>query len=130
MLKILLVTRRKETLSEFIFALESRDDVDFSWVESGEKALNRVKEAPFDLLVADEKLADMTGLQLASRVVMLNPMINCAAISSLSAKDFHEASEGLGLMAQLPPKPGAEQAKDLLGRLKEIKSLEAEVSKQ
>ena len=34
-------------------------------------------------------------------------MINSAAVSSLSPEKFHEASEGLGILPQLPPRPGA-----------------------
>jgi hypothetical protein len=47
-------------------------------------------------------------------------MINCAAISSLSHKDFHEASEGLGVLMQLPESPGRDDAAKLLEHLKTI----------
>jgi len=50
-------------------------------------------------------------------------MITCASVSSLSPEDFHEASEGLGLMAQLPIQPGKEHAEELLQRLRYLKNL-------
>jgi hypothetical protein len=75
--------------------------------------------------VTDEKLGDMTGIEFARRLLSVNPVINCASVSPLSPKDFHEASEGLGLLAQLPIRPGEEDAKDLLQRLKNLKNLAA-----
>ncbi len=123
MLKILLVTPEKNRLSEMATVLETHDDVRFSWVESGTRALKQVAEAPVNLVVSDGNTGDMTGLELASKMLTINPMINCAVISTLSPDDFHEASEGLGLLAQLPPQPGKEETERLLGRLKEVMGL-------
>ncbi len=128
MYKLLLVTTDKNSLSDLVSALVAHSDVDLSWADSGDKALDMISNNPTDLLVIDEKLVDMTGLELANRLLHVNPMINCAVISPLSHKDFHEASEGLGLLAQLPPRPGAEQAEELLSRLKELKGRTAELT--
>ncbi len=49
-----------------------------------------------------ENLGDMTGLEFIRAIVSKRPMVNCAAISSLASEDFHEASEGLGILMQLP----------------------------
>ncbi len=68
----------------------------------------------------DENPGGMTGLELAEKVVRINPMINCAVVSSLTPAEFHEASEGLGLLAQLPVRPGVAQAEDILKRLREV----------
>ena len=121
MLKLLLVSPDKMSLSGLASALKEQDDVELSTAESGEKALAMVSENIFDLVVTDEKLNDMTGLALAERVVSLNPMINCVAVSSLPPEEFHAASEGLGLMDQLPVRPGAEDAEKLLQNLRHIK---------
>lgn len=129
MFKVLLVTRSHSDLERLASTLEEYKDVHVSWAASGSQALDMASEAPLDLMVTDEDLGDMTGLQLAERLLKLNPMINCAAVSPLSAEDFHHASEGLGLMAQLPPRPGNEEARDLIGRLKNIKGLESSIHK-
>jgi len=127
MYKLLLVTTNKDSLSALASALEKHSEADLSWAESGGKALEIASDIPVDLVVTDEKLGDMTGLQLAFKLLSINPMINCAAVSSLSHDDFHEASEGLGLLAQLPFQPGAEQTEALLQRLKDLKKRSAEV---
>ncbi|MBL7177905.1 MAG: response regulator [Desulfobacteraceae bacterium] len=126
MLKLLLVSPDKVSLSGFASALLEHGDVDLSWAESGEKALDIASEIAIDLAVTDERLGDMTGLEFAGRLISVNPMINCASVSHLSPENFHEASEGLGLMAQLPVKPGNEDAKKLLQRLRQLKSLMAD----
>jgi CheY-like chemotaxis protein len=125
MLKLLLVSPDKDSLSDLASALAKHGNVDLSWAESGGKALDIVSGTAVDLVVTDERLGDMTGLELAERLLSVNPMINCASVSPLSPEDFHETSEGLGLMAQLPIRPGEEDAKDLLRRLKTLKDLTA-----
>lgn len=101
--------------------MEENDDVQMSWAESGKSALDMVSETVFDLVVADEKLGDMTGLDFAEKLVVINPMVNFAVISSLSGEDFHEASEGLGILAQLPANPSKEHGELLLKTLRKLK---------
>jgi len=123
MLKLLLVIPNKASLSGLASALAEHGDVDLSWAESGEKALDIASDTAIDLVVTDERLGDMTGLEFAGRLLSVNPIINCASVSHLSPENFHEVSEGLGLMAQLPIQPGKEDAEELLQHLKHLKSL-------
>ncbi|MFH1723758.1 MAG: response regulator [Elusimicrobiota bacterium] len=122
-LRLLLVSPDKASLSGFAAALEEQGGVALSWADSGEKALKLASEASLDLVVTAEMLGDMTGLELAGRLLRMNPAINTAAVSRLSPQEFHEASEGLGVMVQLPTRPGGEDARGLLGRLRELKEL-------
>ena len=123
MLKLLLVSSDKDALSDLAAALVQHGDVDLSWAKSGAAALGIVSNTAVDLIVTDETLGDMTGLEFAGRLLAVNPMIHCASVSRLSAEKFHEASEGLGMMSHLPAQPGKEHAQDLLKRLKHIKNL-------
>ena len=123
MLNLLLVTANKGAFTDFASALSTHADVELTWAESGGMAMDRVADTAVDLVVADEDLGDMRGLELAYKVISVNPMINCAVTSDLSHEDFHEASEGLGLLEQLPLQPGAEQADALLEQLKKIKNI-------
>lgn len=120
---ILIVTTKKDDFSVFAAALKEHDGVDLSWAESGSKALDTASGQAFDLMVTDEELGDMTGLELALKLLSVNPMINSTSVSSLSTKDFHEASEGLGLVMQLSSPPGRHEAGKLLERLKKIMGL-------
>jgi len=122
MFKALLVTPSQADLETLASALEEYKDVQVSWAASGSQALNKASEAPIELVVTEEDLGDMTGLELAGRLLRVNPMINCAIVSPLSVEAFHEASEGLGIMAQLPAKPGKKQAEELLNKLKGLEA--------
>ncbi len=125
-LKLLLVSRDKDSFSGLASALKKHDDIVLSWAESGGKAMDKISHFPVDLVIMDETLGDMSGLDLALKLLSINPMVNCAAISLLSHEDFHEASEGLGLLAQLPAQPGEKEAEELLRQLRELKQLAVE----
>jgi len=123
MIKLLLVTPDKGPFNEFALALAHNDDVELSWAESGQRALDMLSNTPLDLVVVDEKLGDMTGMEFIETLVSVNPMINCAAVSPLPSDEFHEISEGLGILAQLPVQPGANDAEKLLKLLFHLKNL-------
>ena len=109
-------------LSEIQKAFEGAG-ASIDWADSGKKALSLVEKKTFDMVVADESLVDMTGLEFARKLVMANPMIHCAVISRLSPDDYHKVSEGLGLLMQLPPEPDKEKSKQLVSHLKKIMNL-------
>lgn len=109
-------------MSAFKTGLEE-NQVQTTWAESGSDAISRITERNFDLLVTDENLGDMTGLELIKKIISKKPLVNCAAVSSLLPDDFHEASEGLGILMQIPIRPGQEQAEKLLKQLKNILNL-------
>lgn len=125
MIKILLVTSERESFSEFVSALAKNDDVELSWAANGQEALEEIPDNPVDLVVVNENIGDMTGIEFMIKLLMINPMINCAAVSSRSHEEFHEASEGLGVLMQLPVSPAEFEAEDLLKRLKNLKDLTA-----
>ena len=122
MIRILIAGRDRLSMSAFKTALDE-SDAQTTCLESGRKALSMVSEKVFDLLVTDENLGDMTGLELIESVVTKQPMLNCAAVSSLSPGDYHEASEGLGILMQLPVEAGKKEADQLLEHLKKIQAL-------
>ena len=123
MLKLLLVSRDKDSLSGLSSALSGQDNIELETSASGEKALAMLSSKAVDLVVADEDLGDMTALEFSKRLLKINPMINCVIVSSLPPEEFHEASEGLGIMAQLPKQPSVKDAEDLIKTLKSIKGL-------
>ena len=123
MLKLLLVGRDKNIFEDLISALTRYEDIESELSESGEKALAIVSGKAVDLVIADEDLGDMTGLEIVRRILKINFMINYAVVSRLSHDEFHEASEGLGIMLQLPKRPDEKDAKELVKTLKLIKGM-------
>jgi CheY-like chemotaxis protein len=90
------------------------------WASSGSRALELLGHHVIDLVVADENLGDMTGLTLITQLVTVNPMINTAAVSSLSEDAYHTISEGLGILMQLPPAPNRSDGQRLMAHLNRI----------
>ena len=123
MIKLLLVTPDSDPFAEFSSVLLKNNDVELSWAESGRKALDWISGESCDLVIVDEKLGDMTGIELLKNLLAVNPMINSAAVSPLPADAFHEMSEGLGVLVQLPPRPGKKDSENLLNKLKTLKAL-------
>ncbi|MBN1847698.1 MAG: response regulator [Deltaproteobacteria bacterium] len=123
LIRFLIVSPEKDALQDLTNRLMLETDLEIHWADSGKEALDSVSHDPVDLVITDEELGDMTGLEFAERLVMLNPLINCAAVSSLSPADFHEASEGLGLLAQIPEKPTGSDAENLMEKFYKIRCL-------
>ncbi|MEJ2657574.1 MAG: response regulator [Desulfobacterales bacterium] len=128
MITIVLITPERNIFSEFASALEQNKDVELSWFATGQEVLESISNNPVDLIVVNENIGDMTGIEFMKKLLSINPMITCAAVSPLPHEDFHEASEGLGVLAQLPVNPGEFEAEDLLKRLKRLKDLASKIS--
>ncbi|MDL1982709.1 MAG: response regulator [Deltaproteobacteria bacterium] len=120
MIHVLLVSSDKDFFADLASNMEKNVNLNISRAESGGNALSMISVNNFELVVTDESLSDMTGLNFVEKLVLTNPMINCAAVSSLSSKDFHAASEGLGILMQLPPRPDKIHAENLLEHLNKI----------
>ncbi len=120
MMKILLLTSDKDSLNVFSTAIAEDANTDLLWAISGNEALSIIKNTKIQLVVADEKLEDMTGLEFIKKLVMINPFVNCMLLSPLSHDDFHEVTEGLGVLMQLPLQPGEKDASALLQYLNKI----------
>jgi len=123
MLKLLLVSRDKDRFEDLISDLKGYGDIELEFSDSGKKALTMTSKKAVDLIIADEDLGDMKGLELVKEILKINFMINFAVVSRLNKDGFHEASEGLGIMFQLPEKPGEKAVREMITTLKHIMGL-------
>lgn len=122
MTHFLFVTPERDNLAALAVFIEDQG-VKIDWAASGGQALKTIGQHPVDLVVTDESVGDMSGLEFIERLVKVNPMINCAVVSALSDEAYHEASEGLGILMKLPPNPGEEDGQRLLAHLDQILGL-------
>ena len=123
--KILLVTNNKPGMSDLADALLNDSRVELVWAAGGEEALAAQATEKPDLVVADEQLGDMSGLELVGRLVRVNPFVNTAVVSGLSEADFHEASEGLGVLMPLSSQAPQDMAAELIDKLRKMKEMNA-----
>lgn len=119
----LMVTGEKERFSTLAAALEKLVDADIHWADSGRDALEKAGDTTPLLAVIDEHLPDMTGLQFVKELLQKNALIYTALASTLSHDDFHEFSEGLGILVQIPNVPGEKDAEEIVSALKRVFAL-------
>ena len=120
MARILIVGGDTVGLANFSKALQHRNGNRVSWICSGREALSIISREKIDTVVVDEELPRESGFALVKEVITANPMVNCAMVSDLPAAEFHEAAEGLGVIIQLPPRPGTQHAERLLKLIESI----------
>lgn len=89
------------------------------WADSLQSA-SEAATGSVGLIVIDENVDDQPGLYIAKEMIKVNAMANLSLVSGLNPEEFHEASEGLGIMAKLPPNPDAKNADHLLCMLKAL----------
>jgi len=122
------VSRDKGLFSDIEQALV-KNHMDIEWIDTGKKLLSRISaggtDKPVELVIVDGNLPNENARDLVEQVIMKNPMTNCVATSALSHKEFHEAFEGLGVLMQLPLKPNAQDAQQLVTHLNKILDMTA-----
>ena len=120
MLLIVLATARPEALLAFAAALSADPEVHLRQVASGTDALEAGRTLSPQLVVIDSYLPDAKPLNLVRELLMVNAMVNTMVISPLADEEFHEASEGLGILGRLPNEPGGSDAGELLHKLRAV----------
>ena len=123
MISILIAGNEKNNLAGLLEGLARDANIETRQAASMEEAFDILSKINFDLVVADENISGISGLAFSEKLVSVNPLINCAVVSSLSPKEFHEASEGLGVLMQLSVGADENQATLLVDRLKQVLNL-------
>ncbi|MHB8066732.1 MAG: response regulator [Desulfobaccales bacterium] len=119
MLLIVLATARPEALLSFAAALAADPEVHLMQVASRTEALEAGRTFSPHLMVIDY-LPDSEPLSLVQKLLTVNVLMNTAVVSPLADEEFHEASEGLGILGRLPAVPGIVEAADLLQKLRQV----------
>jgi DNA-binding response OmpR family regulator len=118
--RILLVVDQMDTFEELAGALHQEGGAEILWAHDSETAFSKVAADPPDLVIVDETIGETSGLDWIRRLMEVNAFIHTAAVSGLTHEKFHEASEGLGIMEQLPPRAGKTDAQRLLNTLRQF----------
>jgi len=116
MKRIMIVTQQADNFTKLAKELSAENTFEVIWANSVEAA----RSAAFglmDLIIIDEKLDDRSGLSIAKDMIRVNALAQLALVSELSPEEFHEAAEGLGVLARIPPHPDEAAAQRLLNAL-------------
>ena len=125
MLHILFISSDKYLKSVLETCFDDFKEVKLKHTVLADEALLLITEKPYDLVITDERLPDMTGLEFIRKMIQKNPMINSAVVSSMDSEKFHEESEGLGVLMQIPVRPRKKDIEKLLKQMAEITRISA-----
>lgn len=120
---ILMVTDNTAPLAALAAALEQRSGIEVRFAASAAAGRDFLQRQPVDLVIVDQWLDQESGIAFAKQLVKAHPLVNIAIVGSEDDESFHEATEGLGVLMQLPPQAGAVEAEKLLTVLDRIGAL-------
>lgn len=106
-----------------MYRLRRERHVELIPVVTGAAGLGQLRGKPIDLVIVDEQLEDMSGIEFVRRLITVNPLANTAIVGALTEENFHEATEGMGVLMQLPRQPTEQDAETLLALLAKISGL-------
>ncbi len=84
---------------------------------SGMAALEMAKVRSPVLVIVDASMSDFRPFELVLELTRVNALINSAVMSALSPEQFHDDSEGLGVLTQIAPNPVEQDALDVMAKL-------------
>lgn len=119
-MKVLFAAKDISRFSAMVARLGREADTELVPAATGAAGLAALKGKQIDVAIVDEQFDDMSGIAFANQAVKVNPLVNTALVSALAADEFHEATEGLGVLMQLPLHPREKDAEALLAVLKKI----------
>jgi len=114
--KFLIITQNAGNFLRLAEGLSDKNTNVIIWADSLTVA-HAAATGSIDLVIIDEKVDGRPGPDIAKDMIRVNAMANLALVSGLSPEDFHEATEGLGVMAQMPSCPDEKDAERLLSIL-------------
>lgn len=110
---IIAVTTRPDEIRAFLAELGDACKAEVEVETSGQGAVTRAKAEAPRLVVIDTNLPDTEPLKLVVDIMMVSAMTNTAVVTDMSEDDFHEASEGYGVLKALPVNPTKEDGREL-----------------
>lgn len=123
---IIFVSDKKDTFSKIEKELTKHQQFTISHVKTGEQVKQHIQEKTVDVAIVAEQLEEKAGFECIQEIVKLNPFINCVLSSPLSHDDFHEVTEGYGVLMQFSPIPTINECTAFLKKLTKIYQLAGE----
>jgi DNA-binding NtrC family response regulator len=131
----ILVVDDEEIVVKSCLRILGEGDYEAEGVQSGEEALRRIEEHPYDVVILDIMMPKMDGLEVLRRVKESHPDIDVIMVTGLSQIDTAVRSMKLGAFDYLPKPFDPDELKVVVGRalerrrlLQENLSLKSEVS--
>jgi DNA-binding NarL/FixJ family response regulator len=120
---IVLASPHVDHWSEFARILQDALHLEVVGLRTGAEVLNAAREKKVIAMVVDASMEDITGVALVREIIQINAMIHIAMASDQPEADFHEETEGLGILMQVPLTPDAAAADRLAASLRQLGSV-------
>ena len=131
----ILVVDDEEIVVRSCLRILGEGDYEAEGVQSGEEALRRIEEHPYDVVILDIMMPKVDGLEVLRRVKESHPDIDVIMVTGLSQIETAVRSMKLGAFDYLPKPFDPDELKVVVGRalerrrlLQENLSLKSEVS--
>lgn len=105
---------RAEELTDFLSVLQNQEDITLQIFSSGDELLTFVEQNKPQLVIIDQKISEDNPLDLVIGILTINAMTNTAMITSMDEEQWHEKSEGLGMLPAIPDPPSKKDGQTLL----------------
>lgn len=115
-MRAVILTARKDALSLFAQGL----GMDILWSNLSAEILAKAKDAAWDVVVVDGLMPGFDYKKFLIDLLQINAMLNTVVITDMNATEFHEESEGLGVLCALSPRPGQTDGVQVSQQLKTI----------
>ena len=110
---VVIITDRRDALGEFARGLGK----DVEWTASAADVLDRAPASPWQLVVVDAMMSGMDYRKFLLDLLRVNAMLNTVVVTDMGEEDFHEHSEGLGVLCSVPPSPSWDDGVRAMDRL-------------
>lgn len=117
MLRVMLVGVDRKTRQVFEQILSEQGDFEIVQVAYGREAIEALDLQNISLLVIAENLPDLDSIDLIKQIITGNPFQNIAVVSDRDPDQFHEMTEGLGVLGKITPQYSAESLNSILHRM-------------
>jgi DNA-binding response OmpR family regulator len=112
-MNVVILTDRRDRLGDFACGLGK----DVEWADAAGDVLGKASTAPWQLVVVDAMMSGMDYKKFLLDLLRVNAMLNTVVITDMGGDEFHEDSEGLGVLCAVPAGPGRDDAGRALDQL-------------
>lgn len=113
-MNVVIITDRRDALGDFAQGFGQ----DVEWSDSAEDVLGRASASAWKLLVVDAMMPGMDYKKFLMDLLRVNAMLNTVVVTDMGEDDFHEDSEGLGVLCAVPAEPGRDDGVRAADQLK------------
>ena len=117
---VLVVTNRQEDLITFCNELRNQSTREVKCTADLSFVLESIKGDLSAVLVIDGNFEGMSDFSLVKEILTVNAMTTISVIIDMDDEQFHEITEGLGILMQLPENPTRQDAATLWEQVRQV----------